>query len=80
MEEGERMKKLVPIFVKISMSFGCIVILLISWLCGIAFIKNWNLSGLVDRLFISLLTVSLILVSIGIILIMYHIWENGIYE
>ncbi len=72
--------KLVPIFVKISMSFGCLVLLLITWLCGITFAFSSKINGIVYHLLVGILMSSLILISIGIFLILYHIWESGVYE
>ena len=79
MERGERMK-LIPFFIKISMTFGCLVLLIISWLCGIEFAINSKVNGIVYYLSVGILIPSLILISIGIILIMFHIWESVPYE
>ena len=79
MERGKRMK-LIPFFIKISMTFGCLVLLIISWLCGIEFAINSKVNGIVYYLSVGILIPSLILVSIGIILIMFHIWESVPYE
>ena len=76
---GERMK-LVPLFVKVSMTFGCLVLLIISWLCGIEFAINIKVNDIVYCLLIGILIPSLILISIGIILIILHIWESVTYE
>jgi len=72
--------KLIPFFIKISMTFGCLVLLIISWLCGIEFAINSKVNGIVYYLSVGILIPSLILVSIGIILIMFHIWESVPYE
>ena len=72
--------KLIPLFVKISMTFGCLVLLIISWLCGIEFVINSKVNDLVYYLLVGIFIPALILISIGIILIMLHIWESVPYE
>jgi len=72
--------KLIPLFVKISMTFGCLVLLIISWLCGIEFAINSKVNDLVYYLLVGIFIPSLILISIGIILIVLHIWESVPYE
>ena len=72
--------KLISLFVRISMTFGCLVLLVISWLCGIEFAINSKVNDIVYYLLVGIFIPSLILISIGIILIILHIWESDVYE